>query len=705
MARVKYDDFELRITPTAEKESYCARVIGAGAGDAKAIFRISDLALDDLDQFSSPPTLGIAESFGGKLFNAVFKEEVYACLRRSIDHGRRRKARLRIRLNLTEVPELARLPWEFLRNPGQNHFYAPYIETPIVRYLDQTEEIEELNITPPLRVLVMVSSPVDCKPLDVEREWDRLKSALTRLEDRGLVELDRLHRATTAALREKLRNSMERNAYHVFHFIGHGEFNEQANEGRLILEDEEGRGRPLNGERLGMMLRDHDTLRLAVINTCEGARICKTDSYAGTAPSLLQHGRIPAVIAMQFKISDEAAIILAGEFYKAVAHGFPIEAALSEARKTIYTEVSDVEWATPVLYSRSKEGRFLKVLVTDVEEVPIHGSRSCGQTPVLDKAADSLNTHYESVIDALKSGQLIPFLGLDINLHGRQPIKNWEPGHNLPSNNELAEYLARSFGYPSSDVPDLACVAQYATVKEKGPSQLYEKLLEIFSGCQTLNPIHKFLAKLPAALRAKKYPRTTDPFLSRFIVVTTTYDNLLEQAFKECIPEFHVISYIARDEHKGKFLHTRYFNSHADEQLIPSGGANEYLGFADQNPVILKLPGAVDMVERYQRFAITEDHYFHYLKYIDRDSALPSTLMSKLKRSHHLFLGYSLRDWNVRALCYRLWGNEKPDSESWAIHADNQDIDNKFWEASQVESISIGLEDYVAGLSKHVERM
>jgi hypothetical protein len=705
MARIKYEDFELQITPVGQKESYCARVRGAGAGDAKAIFRISDLALDNLDQFSGPPTLEVAESFGGSLFNAVFKEEVYACLRRSIDRARRRRARLRIRLNLTEVPELARLPWEFLRNPGQNHFYAPYIETPIVRYLEQPETIEELNITPPLRVLVMVSSPVDYKPLDVEREWDSLKSALRSLEDRRLVELDRLHRATTGALREKLLNSMERDAYHVFHFIGHGEFNEQASEGRLILEDEEGRGRPLNGERLGMMLRDHNTLRLAVINACEGARICKTDSYAGIAPSLLQHGRIPAVIAMQFKISDNAAIIFAGEFYKAVAYGFPIEAALSEARKTIYTEESDVEWATPVLYSRSKEGRFLKVSVTDVEEVPTNGSRSSGQTPVLGRDAESLNAHYESVIDALKSGQLIPFLGLDINLHGRQPEKNWEPGHNLPSNNELTEYLARSFGYPSSDVPDLACVAQYATVKEKGPSQLYEKLLEIFSGCQTVNPIHKFFAKLPGTLQTKKYPHTTDPFLSRFIVVTTTYDNLVEQAFKDGIPEFHVISYIARDEHKGKFLHTKFFNSHTEDRLIPTGGANEYLGLADQNPVILKLPGAVDLVERYQRFAITEDDYFDYLKYIDRSDALPSNLMSKLKRSHHLFLGYSLRDWNVRALFYRLWGDDKPNSESWAIHPDNQDIDNKFWEASHVESISIRLEDYIAGLSRRVEKM
>jgi hypothetical protein len=70
---------------------------------------------------------------------------------------------------------------------------------------------------------------------------------------------------------------------------------------------------------------------------------------------------IPAVIAMQFEISDVAAITLANEFYAAVADGFPVDGALSEARKAIFTRVNAVEWATPVLYMRSPDGRIFEI--------------------------------------------------------------------------------------------------------------------------------------------------------------------------------------------------------------------------------------------------------------------------------------------------------------------------------------------------------
>ena len=55
-------------------------------------------------------------------------------------------------------------------------------------------------------------------------------------------------------------------------------------------------------------------LRLVVLNSCEGARTTLTDPYAGVATTLVQLG-VPAVVAMQFEISDRAAIVFAEELY------------------------------------------------------------------------------------------------------------------------------------------------------------------------------------------------------------------------------------------------------------------------------------------------------------------------------------------------------------------------------------------------------
>ena len=74
----------------------------------------------------------------------------------------------------------------------------------------------------------------------------------------------------------------------------------------LLLEREKQRGHRVGSQYLGMLLHDHESLRVAVLNACEGARTSKQDPFAGSAQTLVQQG-IPAVIAMQFEIADDVA--------------------------------------------------------------------------------------------------------------------------------------------------------------------------------------------------------------------------------------------------------------------------------------------------------------------------------------------------------------------------------------------------------------
>lgn len=362
----RYLDFDLLFRRT--DTGYRAQVVSSPAGQANSDFDapFSDLELENLLLRIGRPRrstrrigateMAAVKTFGGRLFSAVFTGDVLACFRMSVEQASAQDAGLRIRLRLSEVPELADLPWEYLYNAALNRFLSLSAGTPIVRYLELPERVQPLHVELPIRVLVMVSSPNDYPPLDVEAEWSRLKDALNDLEAQGRVILERLPNATLQALQRRLR----RESCHVFHFIGHGGFSEEASDGLLVLEGNAGRADPVSSQYLGALLHDHRPLRVAVLNACEGARGGRTDPFAGTAQSLVQQG-IPAVIAMQFEITDEAAVIFAHELYLSIADGCAVDTALAEARKALFSQVTEPEWGTPVLYMRASDGRIFDV--------------------------------------------------------------------------------------------------------------------------------------------------------------------------------------------------------------------------------------------------------------------------------------------------------------------------------------------------------
>ena len=368
-----YSDFDLLIESSGD--GYRARVLDSPAGQATVDFKLPFSALE-IENFLlrvgrtrrgvrrlESPEMKAARSFGGRLFKAVFDDDVGSCLQTSLHQANRQEAGLRIRLRLGEVPELADLPWEYLYDPGPDRFFVLSTKTPIVRYLNLQESVRPLTVKPPLKVLVMISSPNDYPQLDTDQEWEKLVEALGGLERQGLVTLERQEAATLPDLQRRLR----RENFHIFHFIGHGAFSMEAQDGVLLLEDERKRGRMVRGGYLGTLLHDHRSLRLAVLNACEGARTSRTDPFAGIAQNLVQQG-IPAVVAMQFEVTDKAAITLAHELYTALADGYPLDAALAEARKAVFALDNDVEWATPVLYMRSPDGHIFGIEpVSEVE--------------------------------------------------------------------------------------------------------------------------------------------------------------------------------------------------------------------------------------------------------------------------------------------------------------------------------------------------
>ena len=376
MEQITYLDFDMLIESV--EGGYAVRVLSSPAGEASAKFTLpfSDLELDNIAlqlgrtrrgvRRLESPEMEVARTFGKRLFEAVFTPQVRDRLRGSLGSVNQEGKGLRIRLRTAGAPELADLPWEYLYDPSLERFLLLSVQTPLVRYLEVPQPDRPLSVSPPLNVLFMVSNPKEYEPLEVEREWQNLKDAVGDLEKRGLVSLHRLEAATLESLLRKLRTG----EFHIFHFIGHGGFDRQSEDGVLVLEDGYRGSRLVSGRYLGTILHDHRPMRMAILNACEGARTSRSDPFAGFAQSLVQQG-IPAVVAMQYEITDEAAITFSRELYGAIVDGYPIDAAVAEARKAIFAKGNDVEWGTPVLYLCSPDGAIFNVAPSGKLPAPV----------------------------------------------------------------------------------------------------------------------------------------------------------------------------------------------------------------------------------------------------------------------------------------------------------------------------------------------
>ncbi|MCB0083279.1 MAG: pentapeptide repeat-containing protein [Caldilineaceae bacterium] len=356
-------DLDLQLFP--QLGGYLVRVFESPAGQAMSLFtppftQEEEAAFLQEIVPTGPPTSRMAlqailKEYGGRLFDALFHDELLVCLERSLDEVRRRNGTLRIKLRLAETPELLSLPWEYLYHRRRNLFLGQSTTTSLVHFFALPDPVRSLTVALPLRMLVIIADAQDLPPLDVEQEWTNLQTALAGLIQREQIILERLPKATLSDLQQALR----RQEYHVLHFVGHGEFDEgnlEQAQGRVIFTDDQGYADPVPGEVLAQLLHNERALRMVLLNACESGKGGVRDTVSSTASVLVQQG-IPAVLAMQYEITDQAAVECARSFYQALAYGLPVDAAMTEARKGMRMESpNSLEWGVPVLYMRTTNG-------------------------------------------------------------------------------------------------------------------------------------------------------------------------------------------------------------------------------------------------------------------------------------------------------------------------------------------------------------
>jgi WD40 repeat protein len=378
MIAMDYLDFELEIVP-GRGRNYPVTVVRSPAGEARETMRFPysqaelDTRLESLEnalfrasgrrrRIPSTREQPVHE-FGSALFKALMTGSVLRRYEQSLQLARRQSKGLRLKLRI-QAADLAALPWEFIHDQERG-YVALSRNTPIVRYLDLGQPTEPLMVDPPLRILGMVANPShpDLDELETDHEKQRLEAALAGLQAEGRVDLTWLPGETW---RDLLR-AMRVGPWHIFHFIGHGGFDEVAEEGVIALSGDRGELFQLRATQLAPLLSNHYPLRLAFLNACEGARSAAGDVVSSTAATLVQRG-VPAVLAMQYEISDRAAIEFSRSFYEGIASGVPVDTAVAEARLAVNLAGNNsLEWGTPVLFMRSPDGRIFEVETSEQE--------------------------------------------------------------------------------------------------------------------------------------------------------------------------------------------------------------------------------------------------------------------------------------------------------------------------------------------------
>ncbi len=346
--RLSYLDLEIEFYP--RRGALYPVAVRSPLGARSASVAISALPAPLADDIPTEPA---ARELGMRLFGALFNAdgpagEFYQRLQERLDDST--ALRIKVGADLMTCPDLASvvsMPWEYLYDDRRRYFLGLHARHTVVRYVPSINIRSRSPMRLPLNMLVVSATPCDLPLLDVEGEKRWIRKAL-----HAAVKVDFVDHVT----RERLCELLDSQRVHIVHYIGHGAW--QGGKGVLYLEDARGLADPIDGEKLGNLVagsRSSD-IRLIVLNACQSA----TDHLHGTtamlhsiAVQMVARG-VPAVIAMQFPLSERLAIEFARRFYQVWPARGSVEEAMASARRQMYAQESEIaSWGAPVLFVTS----------------------------------------------------------------------------------------------------------------------------------------------------------------------------------------------------------------------------------------------------------------------------------------------------------------------------------------------------------------
>lgn len=366
--KVGSDDYQITAHGPSGERAGPEQLDWSALSDAKFTTRLDENSARPyaVDQY-------ILSDIGTTLFEALFRGQVLRLFTGLYDQQVQPHSDtfLRLRLDIDEnALEIAALPWELLW--WRDVFLATQVQTLVGRQLLNLDygSSTSLRISGTPRVLIVIPGGSN---LEGCREEERVTGVLSASGIPFKVLKDQV---PLAAVNDELATGN----YHILHFVGHGAFLEGSRErppkGYLRFNSGDGAGETwVDDTRLQSMLGNYRDLKLVLLNACRGAslggRPGAKAGFSGIAPAILRAG-VPAVVAMQTDITDEAAARFADTFYRRLTAGKwagQVDLAVTLARNKCFIEnPNDPSFAAPVLYLRSSDARIFDVACLQLPE-------------------------------------------------------------------------------------------------------------------------------------------------------------------------------------------------------------------------------------------------------------------------------------------------------------------------------------------------
>jgi hypothetical protein len=246
----------------------------------------------------------------------------------------------------------------------------------------------------------------------------------------------------------------------------------------------------------------------------------------------------------------------------------------------------------------------------------------------------------------------------------------------------LANHLAEKTEFPSDEMRDLAKVAEYFDIVA-GRVPLDRELHRIFNRDYPITSLHNFLADISAPM----------------LLVTTNYDDLIERAFKDRHKGFDLVVHTT-DARLGDRLLWWKADATEPHEINP----NRLDIDIEATTVIYKIHGTVDRRDSQRdQYVITEDDYIEVVARMTKNKAIPAIFAEAFQIRHFLFLGYGLRDWNLRVVLNRMEKDvrRRKGIRSWAIQHKPSPMEQRFWQERGVEVYDMLIDEFVRELTAH----
>ncbi len=322
-------------------------VSATGPGDVRS--KTSRFDLPDDPEFretlraiaaQEPLSEAAVRHVGSLLFEALFSRSVAHAFH-SATVAAAPQTPLRVRLDI-RPPTLAALPWETLYHIDEDYHFALRRDTPLVRTLATLQPTRPVAVSGPLRLLHATATPLEYANLTA------IPPLLPEAHPRLTVVP--LPSATPDALRAALLHT----PFQVLHFDGHGHWDTDTGSASLVLEGSDRHAVPLTAAHLAGMLSGTG-VRLVVLAACHSG--ATGGALVGVAQQLFTSTAIPAVVGMQYAISQKAAVAFTTGFYQALAAGQAIESAMTDGRLAMQTAGYTGAAFAPVVFLRSGSGK------------------------------------------------------------------------------------------------------------------------------------------------------------------------------------------------------------------------------------------------------------------------------------------------------------------------------------------------------------